>query len=151
MTTNKKLGYIILALVLAGAFLFLKERPLSGGDAVVNDSTVQSIDQLTREDVVVPYVKKHQKLPVYYIKKSEAREKGWEAAAGNLCEVLPGKAIGGDVFSNREGGLPVAEKRKWFEADLNYKCGRRNADRLLYSSDGLIYVTHDHYKTFQQK
>ncbi|MCH5683635.1 hypothetical protein LWM68_04755 [Niabella sp. W65] len=47
--------------------------------------------------------------------------------------------------------MPAAEKRKWFEADLNYKCGRRNADRLLYSSDGLIYVTYDHYKTFQQK
>ncbi len=151
MTTGKKLGYIILVLVAAGAFLFFKDQPPAGGDAVANDSTVQSIDQLTREDVVVPYVKKHQKLPGYYIKKSEAREKGWKAAAGNLCDVLPGKAIGGDVFSNREGSLPAAEKRKWFEADLNYKCGRRNADRLLYSSDGLIYVTHDHYKTFQQK
>lgn len=151
MTTGKKMGYIILVLVLAGAFLFFKDQPLAGGAGVANDSTVQSIDQLTREDVVIPYVKKHQKLPGYYINKSEARGKGWEAAAGNLCEVLPGKAIGGDVFSNREGSLPAAEKRKWFEADLNYKCGRRNADRLLYSSDGLIYVTHDHYKTFQQK
>lgn len=151
MTTGKKLGYLILALVLAGAFLFFKDQSPAGGAVAANDSTVQSIDQLTREDVVVPYVKKHQKLPGYYIKKSEAREKGWEASAGNLCEVLPGKAIGGDVFSNREGSLPAAEKRKWFEADLNYKCGRRNADRLLYSSDGLIYVTHDHYKTFQQK
>lgn len=151
MTTGKKLSYIILALALAGAFLFFKGKPQAGGDTVVSDSTVQNIDQLTREDVVVPYVKKHQQLPGYYIKKSEAREKGWEAAAGNLCDVLPGKAIGGDVFSNREGGLPAAEKRKWFEADLNYKCGRRNADRLLYSSDGLIYVTYDHYKTFQQK
>lgn len=149
--TGKKLSYIILALVLAGAFLFFKGKPQSEGGVVVNDSTVQSIDQLTREDVVVPYVKKNQQLPGYYIRKSEAREKGWEAAAGNLCDVLPGRAIGGDVFSNREGGLPSAEKRKWFEADLNYKCGRRNADRLLYSSDGLIYVTHDHYKTFQQK
>lgn len=150
--TGKKLSYIILALLLAGAFLFFKGKPQAGGGTAVNDSTVQSIDQLTREDLVVSYVKKHQQLPAYYIKKSEAREKGWDAATGNLCDVLPGKAIGGDdVFSNREGSLPAAEKRKWFEADLNYKCGRRNADRLLYSSDGLIYVTHDHYKTFQQK
>ncbi|MGN7783143.1 ribonuclease domain-containing protein [Niabella sp. 22666] len=151
MMTGKKLSYILLALLLAGAFLFCKGKPQSGGGTAVNDSTVQSIDQLTREDLVVSYVKKHQQLPAYYIKKSEAREKGWDAATGNLCDVLPGKAIGGDVFSNREGSLPAAEKRKWFEADLNYKCGRRNADRLLYSSDGLIYVTHDHYKTFQQK
>lgn len=149
--SSKKIGYIFLVLVVAGAFLFFRDQSPAGGNAVVNDSTVQSIDQLTREDLVVPYVKKHQQLPEYYIRKSEAREKGWEAAAGNLCDVLPGRAIGGDVFSNREGGLPSAEKRKWFEADLNYKCGRRNADRLLYSSDGLIYVTHDHYKTFQQK
>ena len=149
--TGKKLGYVILVLLLTGAFLYFKDNPRAGGDAVSNDTTVQSIDQLTREEVVVPYVKKHRQLPGYYIKKSEAREKGWEAAKGNLCDVLPGKAIGGDVFSNREGSLPAAEKRKWFEADLNYKCGRRNADRLLYSSDGLIYVTYDHYKTFQRK
>lgn len=149
--TGKKLGYVILVLLLTGAFLYFKDNPRAGGGAVSNDTTVQSIDQLTREEVVVPYVKKHRQLPGYYIKKSEAREKGWEAAKGNLCDVLPGKAIGGDVFSNREGSLPAAEKRKWFEADLNYKCGRRNADRLLYSSDGLIYVTYDHYKTFQQK
>ncbi|ULT45885.1 hypothetical protein KRR40_23350 [Niabella defluvii] len=150
MITGKKLGYILLALLLAGAFLYFKDNPRTGGDVVFNDTIVQSIDQLTREDVVVPYLKKHQKLPGYYIKKNEAREKGWEAAKGNLCDVLPGKAIGGDLFSNREE-FAGRRKRKWFEADLNYKCGRRNADRLLYSSDGLIYVTYDHYKTFQQK
>lgn len=148
---GKKIGYIILVVVLAGAFLFFRDQPQAGGEAALRDSIVRSVDQLTREDVVVPYVKKHQRLPEYYIKKGEAREKGWEPAAGNLCDVLPGRAIGGDLFSNREGGLPSAEKRKWFEADLNYKCGRRNADRLLYSSDGLLYVTHDHYKTFEQQ
>ncbi|MCH5683634.1 hypothetical protein LWM68_04750 [Niabella sp. W65] len=96
------MGYILLALLLAGAFLYFKDNPRTGGDVVFNDTIVQSIDQLTREDVVVPYLKKHQKLPGYYIKKNEAREKGWEAAKGNLCDVLPGKAIGGDLFSNRE-------------------------------------------------
>ncbi len=151
MISGKKISYTILALVLAGAFLFFKDQPQAGDTSVFSDSTAQRIDSLTREEVVVPYVKKHQRLPAYYIKKSEARDRGWEAVAGNLCDVLPGRAIGGDAFSNREGSLPSADKRKWFEADLNYTCGRRNADRLLYSSDGLIYVTHDHYKTFQQK
>ena len=66
----------------------------------------------------------------------------------NLCAVLPGKAIGGDRFSNREGQLPSAGGRVWREADINYQCGRRGADRLLYSSDGLIFVTRDHYKNF---
>lgn len=151
MMNSKRIGYIFLALLLAGIFLFFRSKPQANIDAALSDTTVLSIDKLTREEVVVLYVKKHQQLPEYYIKKSEAREKGWDAAAGNLCDVLPGRAIGGDVFSNREGGLPAAEKRKWFEADLNYKCGRRNADRLVYSNDGLIYVTYDHYKTFQQK
>ncbi|HBT28621.1 MAG TPA: ribonuclease, partial [Erwinia persicina] len=56
----------------------------------------------------------------------------------------------GDRFSNREGGLPQKNGRRWFEADVNYACGRRGTDRLLYSSDGLIYLTLDHYRHFQQ-
>lgn len=109
------------------------------------------IDELTKEGVVVSYVKVNGKLPDYYITKKEARDKGWIAVEGNLCNVLPGKAIGGDIFTNREGNLPEKPGRKWFEADLNYNCGRRNADRLLFSSDGLVFVTHDHYKTFEEK
>ena len=112
---------------------------------------VNDIDQLTKEDRVVAYVKQHRKLPDYYISKQEARRHGWNASKGNLCKVLPGKAIGGDIFTNREGKLPQKKGRKWFEADLNYQCGHRNADRLLFSSDGLLFVTFDHYKTFTQK
>ena len=115
------------------------------------EGSSNEIDDLTKEAVVVPYVKSHGKLPEYYITKKEAREKGWEASSGNLCDVLPGRAIGGDFFSNREGILPEKPGRKWFEADLNYNCGRRNADRLVFSSDGLVFVTHDHYKTFEEK
>ncbi|WP_448321887.1 ribonuclease domain-containing protein [Streptomyces sp. CO7] len=70
------------------------------------------------------------------------------ASKGNLAEVAPGKSIGGDVFSNREGRLPSASGRTWREADINYVSGFRNADRLVYSSDWLIYKTTDHYATF---
>lgn len=110
-----------------------------------------NIDELTSEEIVVPFVKNNAKLPDYYITKGEARSKGWIASKGNLCDVLPGRAIGGDNFSNREKNLPSQKGRKWYEADLNYNCGNRNADRLLYSNDGLVYVTHDHYKTFDKK
>ncbi|MGB2995773.1 MAG: ribonuclease domain-containing protein [Ferruginibacter sp.] len=116
-----------------------------------NNNQVNDIDQLTKTDVVVAFVKKHVKLPDYYITKQQARRRGWNASKGNLCNVLPGKAIGGDIFTNREGQLPQKKGRKWFEADLNYNCGHRNADRLLFSSDGLLLVTFDHYKTFTQK
>lgn len=109
------------------------------------------IDQLTAENVVVPFIKKNGHLPAYYIKKRIARERGWVASEGNLCNVLPGKAIGGDVFTNRQKILPSKNNRIWYEADLNYKCGRRNADRLLFSNDQLIFVTKDHYKTFEEK
>lgn len=151
---NKGLGLLLVLLLVIGVFTYFKRNTEANynksGDenrAIIDTS---AIDELTKEAVVVPYVKEHQKLPDYYITKSEARRLGWIASEGNLCNVLPGKAIGGDVFTNREGSLP-AGKRKWFEADLNYNCGRRNADRLLFSSDGLIYITYDHYKTFQQR
>jgi len=62
--------------------------------------------------------------------------------------VLPGRAIGGDRFSNRERRLPMQAGRQWYEADVNYNCGHRDADRLLYSSDGLIFLTTDHYRSF---
>ncbi|MDQ1225796.1 guanyl-specific ribonuclease Sa [Pantoea ananatis] len=68
---------------------------------------------------------------------------------GDLCEVLPGRAIGGDRFSNRERKLPERADRQWFEADVNYRCGHREADRLVYSSDGLVFLSTDHYRTFK--
>lgn len=115
------------------------------------DNNKSGIDALTEEGRVVNYVKAHGALPDYYITKAEARKSGWVAAQGNLCEVLPGRAIGGDNFTNREMNLPVKAGRRYVEADLNYNCGKRNADRLVFSNDGLIFVTHDHYKTFVEK
>ncbi|PRD14487.1 ribonuclease [Pantoea coffeiphila] len=105
---------------------------------------------LTQQTRVANYLQQHRRLPDYYIRKNEARRQGWDPSRGNLCQVLPGRAIGGDRFSNREGGLPDKAGRKWFEADVNYQCGRRGSDRMLWSSDGLIYVTRDHYRHFEQ-
>ncbi|HHR6129739.1 TPA: ribonuclease domain-containing protein [Providencia alcalifaciens] len=119
-------------------------------EAITPRETPKTIDQLTAQNNVVSFMEKYQKLPAFYMTKKQAREAGWDAKKGNLCEVLPGRAIGGDRFSNREKGLPIADGRQWFEADINYRCGHRGADRLLYSSDGMIFVSTDHYKTFQQ-
>lgn len=137
---------MLIALVVAGFSALHGD----GDRAITNVSTpaADSIEQLTQQQRVVSYVQQHQRLPDYYITKKQAREQGWDAGDGNLCKVLPGKAIGGDRFSNREAQLPTANNRVWREADINYQCGRRGADRLLYSSDGLIYVTRDHYKNF---
>lgn len=112
-------------------------------------STQQSIDQLTEEKTVIDYVKRNHRLPDYYITKSDARKQGWNPSQGNLCEILPGKAIGGDKFSNREGNLPKGER--YFEADVNYNCGNRNADRIVFTEDGDVYLTKNHYKSFEKQ
>jgi len=114
-----------------------------------NSSSQISIDQLTEEKTVISYVKQNHKLPDYYITKNEARKQGWNPSKGNLCDVLPGKAIGGDKFGNREGRLPDGEK--YFEADVNYHCGGRNADRIIYTRNGDVYLTKNHYKSFEKQ
>lgn len=111
-------------------------------------SAPASIEQLTQPRLVAKYLQAHHRLPDFYLTKQQAREKGCDPKEGNLCKVLPGRAIGGDRFSNREGQLPQAKGRNWREADVNYRCGHRGSDRLLYSNDGLIYLTQDHYKHF---
>jgi len=112
------------------------------------DGSQQGIDALTREDIVIQYVKENKKLPAYYVTKSQAKRQGWEASKGNLCDVLPGKAIGGDRFSNREGNLPQGVQ--YYEADVNYSCGRRNADRIIFTDNGEVYLTKNHYKSFNK-
>lgn len=101
-------------------------------------------------ETVANYVATHGELPDGYITKKEARALGWEERKGNLSEVVPGKAIGGDLFGNREKHLPDAPNRIWYEADLDYDGGYRGAKRLLYSNDGLIYYTLDHYETMNR-
>lgn len=108
-----------------------------------------NIDELTNEDTVINYVKSNHRLPDYYITKGEARKQGWVASKGNLCDVLPGRAIGGDTFSNREKTLPSGNK--YFEADVNYNCGNRNADRIVFTKNGEVWLTKNHYKSFEKQ
>lgn len=119
----------------------IKEADLSNNPA--------NIDELTAESKVIEFVKTNHRLPDYYITKSEARKSGWIASKGNLCDVLPGKAIGGDQFSNREKHLP--NTAKYYEADVNYNCGNRNADRIVYTKNGDVYLTKNHYRSFEKQ
>ena len=107
-----------------------------------------NIDDLTEENRVIHYVKSNYRLPNYYITKGEARKQGWVASKGNLCDALPGRAIGGDTFSNREKTLPAG--KKYFEADVNYNCGNRNADRIVFTKNGEVWLTKNHYKSFEK-
>ena len=89
-------------------------------------------------------------LPSYYITKKQAEAQGWDSKKGNLSNVCPSKMIGGDPYKNKDGKLPGAPNRIWYEADINYEGGKRNRQRVLYSNDGLIFVTYDHYQTFYE-
>jgi len=86
------------------------------------------------------------RLPPRYVTKDEARAHGWRG--GGLCAVWPGHVMGGDVMRNFGGAIPDAPGRIYREADLDSDCGSRGPRRLVFSNDGRIYVTLDHYKTF---
>lgn len=98
------------------------------------------------EDVSL-YLYTYGYLPSNFITKSEARELGWEG--GSVERYAEGRAIGGDKFGNREGLLPKAEGRQYYECDIDTNGqSSRGAKRIIYSNDGLIYYTEDHYESF---
>lgn len=103
----------------------------------------------SRDDVAL-YLHTYNHLPTNYLTKNEAEALGWNNKEGNLWDVADGYCIGGNRFGNYEGRLPEKSGRTWHECDVNYQGGYRGSDRLLYSTDGLIYYTEDHYNTFTQ-
>lgn len=111
-------------------------------------SDVKEGEAYYTKDDVINYLILYRELPVNYYTKKEARDLGWIAQDGNLWDVTDQGVIGGDRFGNREGLLPKAKGRQYFEADVDYSGGRRNAKRVVYSNDGLIYYTDDHYNSF---
>ena len=116
-----------------------------------SDTTAISEDGVyTGKDEVAAYIHEFGHLPSNYISKTKAKKAGWVASEGNLDEVCPGMSIGGGPFYNDEGLLPDAAGREWKECDIDYNGGYRNEKRIVYSNDGLIYYTGDHYTTFEQ-
>lgn len=109
------------------------------------ENTVEKDGVYTTPAMVAAYIHTFNKLPQNYITKKEAQQLGWSASKNYVSDVAPGKSIGGDSFGNREGLLP---KGKYRECDINYKRGKRNAERIIYNSDGDIYYTGDHYNSF---
>lgn len=103
----------------------------------------------TMEEVAI-YLTFFEELPDNYMTKREAESLGWESRRGNLWDVADGCSIGGDRFGNREGLLPTAKGRKWTECDIDFDGGYRNGKRIVFSTDGLIYYTDDHYESFDR-
>jgi ribonuclease T1 len=108
---------------------------------------VEESGTYTDKDHVAAYIHKFKKLPANYITKKEAQKLGWKEG-GTLDKVAPGKSIGGDHFGNFEKQVPDKQGRKWTECDIDYTKGNRGAKRIVFSNDGLIYYSDNHYKNF---
>ena len=141
--TSRKV-FLLLAITLIAFFLW--------GCALIAESESESLEEapiLTSKEEVAAYLREHGELPPNFLTKKQAQELGWIASEGNLHEVAPGMSIGGDRFYNREKRLPEKEGRLYYECDICYAGGVRGAERLVFSNDGLIYYTGDHYETFE--
>lgn len=93
------------------------------------------------------WIKQFGELPPYYITEAEICALGWRNGKPPV-KYAPGKMITKGIYRNDRHLLPEAPGRVWYEADINYYSGKRNRHRLLWSNDGLIFVTYDHYETF---
>ena len=119
-------------------------------DTAADTAALDEDGSYTTKEEVALYLHLYGHLPGNYITKKEAENIGWDSHAGNLQDVAPGKSIGGSRFGNYEGLLPDKKGRRYFECDINYAGGYRGAERIIYSDDGLVFYTGDHYKTFEQ-
>lgn len=114
---------------------------------------VNSKNQLADEpcisrECVSAHIRRTGTLPQNFITKKQAGELGWQG--GDLWRYARGKSIGGDRFGNFERRLPDKKGRIWRECDIEYRGGARGAKRLIFSNDGLIFYTADHYESFER-
>jgi len=112
------------------------------------DATIAEDGTYTSKDDVALYIHTYGHLPDNFITKKEAEKLGWQG--GSLEPYAPGKSIGGSRFGNYEGLLPEKDGRTYTECDIDtLGASKRGAKRIVFSNDGLIYYTGDHYETFE--
>ena len=114
------------------------------------DAQITEDGQYSDPVCVALYIHTFGHLPDNFLTKSQAESLGWVNSKGNLWDVAPGCSIGGDKFGNREGLLPKAEGRQYYECDVNYEGGYRGGERIVFSNDGLVFYSQDHYSNFTQ-
>ena len=116
-----------------------------------DDSGAEAIDEdgsFTSKEEVALYIHTYGRLPGNFITKKEAQALGWPG--GSLEPYAPGKCIGGSRCGNYEWLLPEKEGRTYTECDIDtLGAESRGAKRIVFSNDGLIYYTGDHYESFE--
>jgi guanyl-specific ribonuclease Sa len=143
---DKKLILIFLVFVIG---IFAGLSVLSSADIhtiPINKTNIDENGQYCTANDVASYIKTFHKLPSNYITKKDAQSLGWNG--GPLKKYAPGKSIGGDTFTNRQGVLPKSND-KYVECDINANGTTRGGERIVYNTgDFKVYYTNDHYNTF---
>ena len=164
---KKQMWRRLLALAVVGLVLFAQAALAGGGGRntptpapAAETPAPQSAAGMTPTPVpegpiidpqsIADYLFAHGELPDNFITKKEARALGWDSSRNYLSDVAPGMSIGGDYFGNYEGRLPVEQGVEYHEADCWYTGGKRNAYRVIYSNQGRVWYTEDHYETFTE-
>lgn len=165
------LSLVLLALFFAVGILSLRKDSSNGNEqagypitkeSVTQETTQQTteattqettglldefVDYTSKEDVAL-YLYTYGHLPQNFITKNEAKALGW--SGGGLDPYRQNACIGGDKFGNFEENLPKKSGRQYYECDIDtMNQNSRGAKRIVYSNDGLIYYTSDHYSTFE--
>lgn len=123
-------------------------QPLTDISAITTTATLNEDGSYTTKEDVALYIHTYHKLPKNYITKKQAQDLGWNG--GSLEPYAPGCSIGGSYFGNYEGKLPEKKGRSYLECDIDTRGAKlRGTKRLVFSNDGLIYYTSDHYQTFE--
>lgn len=140
----KHFAACLLTCLLCGCFPQPLNNPVNNK---IENTSISENAETDQKDEVALYIHEYDHLPSNYMTKKEARKHGWEAGA--LSKLLPGKSIGGDKYGNYEETLPVEDT--YYECDIDTQ-GKtsRGKKRIVYSEDGDIWYTDDHYETFEQ-
>lgn len=112
------------------------------------DVTVREDGTYTSMEEVALYIHTYGHVPSNFVSKTKARKAGWVAEEGNLQDVLPGMSIGGGGWNNDDQVMPGDEYDQWYECDINYEGGYRGSERLVFSDNGMIFYTPDHYESY---
>ena len=153
MSNRNKL--IRLFVLLLAAVMLLSGCTASAAGRKKNKNTATPVPEATATpgpmdaaQELADYLFEHGELPDNFIRKREAEDLGWKTTCRYVSDLGPGMTIGGDYFGNYEEKLPAVRGRKYYEADCFYQGGPRNEYRIIYSTDGHVWFTEDHYNTF---
>ena len=124
--------------------------PTAAPAAAGEEEKAEETGPIIEPQAIADYLFKYGVLPDNFITKKEAQALGWDSSYNYVRDVAPGMSIGGDRFGNYEGNLPEVPGRKYYECDCYYTGGKRNAYRIIYSNDGHVWYTEDHYQTFEE-